>query len=328
MKRFASSGYGMAIFAALGFSIKSILVKLIFEYGVDPMTLLLMRMYVALPFFILALLWWEGPSALRVKPGELLRYTIMGVMGAGGAMYFSFVSLSHLSASLGTLVVYIYPSLTILLGFALHRHIKWAQIPAVVITFLGLALVVRIDLFGGSDISLIGVLTGLVAASCFALYNVMGEGLLKIESPIKVAAYCMTILTMVLGALFGVRSYPLTPEVWGLAALLGIFSGFIPFIMFLYGIKKIGAGKAAVVNSLGPVFNLIWAYLFFGEVLDGVQWTGVGAVVLGIVALKLRSPAGGGGDFFGRLRENLFRANFDQNLKKLLAFLSLPGIRK
>ena len=68
------------LFAAAGsiaFSGKAIIVKLAYRYGVDAVTLIMLRMLFALPLF-LALSWW----ASRGKP-PLTRHDWLGVLGLG-----------------------------------------------------------------------------------------------------------------------------------------------------------------------------------------------------------------------------------------------------
>ena len=54
-----ASGLLLAVLGAIAFSGKAIIVKLAYRHGVDAMTLLMLRMALALPFFIL-MTWWAG----------------------------------------------------------------------------------------------------------------------------------------------------------------------------------------------------------------------------------------------------------------------------
>ena len=60
-------GLALAMFGAVAFSGKAIIVKLAYRYGVDAVTLIMLRMLFALPFFV-ALAWWAGrPGAAAPK---------------------------------------------------------------------------------------------------------------------------------------------------------------------------------------------------------------------------------------------------------------------
>lgn len=283
MKRLAVSGYFLIVLSALGFSFKAILVKTAYGYGVDPITLMLMRVFISLPFFITTLFLVEGKSALKVTVRNLLLFAFMGIVGIGCAMLFSFYSIEVIDASLATLVVFTYPAMTmVILLFFLKERATTSKIVSLIVTFFGLTLVIRIDRIDFLAVNEKGIIFGLIAAFCFALYNTLNERALKDVSPIRLTSYCMVFLVGFFAFFFGNRPYPDSLEVWGIAALLGIFAGFMPFLSFSYGVKKIGAGRAVIISSLGPVFTVLWAYFFLGERLDIVQISGMAMIVVGV----------------------------------------------
>jgi len=291
MKRLAKSGYFLVMVAALGFSFKSILVKAAYGYGVEPMNLMLMRIFIALPLYIATLLIAEGRDAFTVSARELLLFAFMGIVGIGCAMLFSFYSLELIDASLATLVVFTYPAMTvILLLLFFGERASAAKIVSLIVTFLGLIMVVRVDRVDFINLNGRGILLGLVSAFAFALYNAMSERAVKGVSPVRLITYCMFFFAAFFGVLFGNRAYPDAPEVWGLAALLGLFTGYMPFLCFLYGIKRIGAGRAVIIGSLGPVFTITWAFILLGERLDTVQVGGMVVAIVGVLALRLGEP--------------------------------------
>jgi len=291
MKRLTASGYFVVILAALGFSFKSILAKFAFGYGVDAMTLLLMRVFISIPLILLTLFCTEGIGAFRVSAKELLLLAFMGIMGLGGAMLFSFYSLELIDASLSTLVVYTYPALTVVLLMVLFKEKAGAlKFISLTLTAIGLFMIVRADRSDFFSLNIMGVIFALIAAICFATYNVLCQRALKSISPLRVTSFCMVCLGVFFGLVFRGGPYPADFEVWGIAALLAIFSGFLPFILFLYGIKRIGAGRTVIIGSVGPVFTVLWAYMLFGERLDAVQLSGMAIVILGVMTLRLTDP--------------------------------------
>ena len=75
-----AAGAGLALLAALGFSLKAIFVKLAYPYGVDAITLLALRMGFALPVFL-----WVGLREQRVGAslarGDWGRLALLGCLG-------------------------------------------------------------------------------------------------------------------------------------------------------------------------------------------------------------------------------------------------------
>lgn len=291
MKKIAASGYLLTLMSTIAFSFKPILVKIAYGYGVDAMTLMLMRIFIAMPFFIAALYIIEGKSALQTAPVDLAIFAFMGIVGIGGAMLFSFYSIEVIDASLSTVIVFTFPSITLLMLIVfLREKARAPMILSALTTFLGLILVVRVDKVDLLAANGKGIIFSLTAAISFAAYNVLSERVMKNISPTRVITYCMVFLTGFFGIFFGNRTYPRVPELWLIASILGIFTGFLPFLLYNYGVKKIGAGKAVIVSSLGPVFTVLLAFMFLNERFDIVQIFGMAMIVIGVMVLKLKSP--------------------------------------
>ena len=110
-----AAGIAMALLGSIAFSGKAIIVKLAYRYGVDPVTLLMYRMLFALPVFLL-MGWWAG----RGKPGLVLRDWLgvawLGFTGYYLASYLDFAGLHYISASLERLILYLNPTLVLLLS--------------------------------------------------------------------------------------------------------------------------------------------------------------------------------------------------------------------
>ena len=114
-KESAATGAALALLAALGFSLKAIFVKLSYPYGVDAITLLALRMGFSLPFFL-----WIGlreqRSGEQLARGDWGRLFLLGCFGYYGASILDFWGLEYISAGLERLILFTYPTLTILIG--------------------------------------------------------------------------------------------------------------------------------------------------------------------------------------------------------------------
>ena len=291
MNRLFSSGYGLVIFSALGFSFKSIFAKLAFSYGTDAMTLMLMRIYVSLPFFLVVLWYLEGREGFRLNMKEVLYFAILGIAGLGCAMLFSLYSLESIAASLSTILVFTYPAMTVILGlFISGQQVTAGRWVSLLITFAGLVLVVNPDKAMMSSVESQGLYLALASALCYAFYNLYSEKALQRVSPAKLTTYSMVFFVAFFGVLFGNRAYPGPGPVWTIAMFMGVVSGFLPFLCYMYGVKKIGAAKAVIISSMGPLFTVVWAGFFLGERLSFIQLAGMVFIIAGVMSIKIRSP--------------------------------------
>ncbi len=116
-----TSGLLLAAAGAIAFSGKAIIVKLAYQYGVDSITLLMFRMLFAMPFFLL-LAWWAGRGQ-----APLTRRDVWGVLGLGFSGYYlssylDFLGLQYISASFERLILYLNPTLVLILGWVLYKR--------------------------------------------------------------------------------------------------------------------------------------------------------------------------------------------------------------
>ena len=117
------SGLLLAVLGAIAFSGKAIIVKLAYRYGVDAVTLIMYRMLFALPLF-LAMVWWVDHRV----PGQRVRFTRrdwLGIAGLGFSGYYlasflDFWGLQYISANLERLILYLNPTLVLLLGWLMQ----------------------------------------------------------------------------------------------------------------------------------------------------------------------------------------------------------------
>lgn len=136
--------YGMlfALLAAFGFSFKAILVKLAYAWQpVDAITLLALRMLFALPFS------WPLPGMraaaanARVAADDWLRLTWLGLTGYYLASILDFWGLGYINAGLERLILFLYPTLVVLLGAWLgRRRVARREIWALALSYGGIAV--------------------------------------------------------------------------------------------------------------------------------------------------------------------------------------------
>lgn len=109
--------------AAIGFSSKAILIELAYADSaqLDAITLMTWRMMLSLPFFLAVALWdREANSATPTQ--DWLALIVLGVMGYYLASLFAFIGLEYISAGLERLILFLYPTIVVLLGDIIQRH--------------------------------------------------------------------------------------------------------------------------------------------------------------------------------------------------------------
>lgn len=284
----------LAILAAFGFSFKAILVKLAYPYGVDAITLLALRMAFALPVFL-----WVGFAASRGAPALSARawmgVGLMGLAGYYGASIFDFLGLQYISAGLERLILFIYPTLTLVFSMALaRRSASRRELAALALCYAGIGAAFWHDLEFAADASTIWLGGGLVFASalCYALYLTGSAGLIARLGTARFAALATLVSSVaVFGHFLATRSVTVLAQPWpvyGYALAMGLFSTALPVFAQSAAIRRLGSARVALVSMLGPLATIGFAGWLLAEPLALAQLFGAALVIAGVALASRR----------------------------------------
>jgi len=287
-----ATGLILATLGAIAFSGKAIIVKLAYRYGVDAVTLIMYRMLFALPIFAV-MAWW----ASRGKPA-LTRHDWWGVLGLGFTGYYlasflDFAGLAYISASLERLILYLNPTLVLLLGLVLYkRHISRRQALGMAISYCGVILVFGHEInFAGANAAL-GALLVFGSAVSYAIYlSFSGELVQRLGSLRLVGLATSVACVLCIGQFVMLRPMHaalVAPEVIWLSVLNAILCTAAPVLMVMMAVERIGAGVAAQTGMVGPMSTILMGVLLLGEPFTAWVAAGTALVVAGIFVFTSR----------------------------------------
>ena len=289
-------GVLLVVTSALLFSAKAVFVKLAYPYGVDALTLLTLRMGIALPCFATIAIIEERRHLRRAvakTPGSLrVSVALLGAIGYWLAAYLDFAGLVHITASLERVVLFAYPTFTVLLGRVLFGHRIGARAGvALAVSYAGIALALGGEARSSGPHAAVGAAMVALSALVYAGYLVGSGRIIPRYGAARFVAHALTAacfavlahfaLTRPLGALV----VPL--PVLGLAALMAILSTVIPTLMLGIGIGRIGASEAAIAGSVGPISTLVLGAVFLHERITATQAIGSALVLAGVTSLSI-----------------------------------------
>jgi len=288
-----SSGLLLAAAGSIAFSGKAIIVKLAYLHGVDAITLVMLRMLVALPFFI-AMAWWAGRHQAPLTRNDWLGVLGLGFLGYYLSSYLDFLGLQYISASFERLILYLNPTLVLVLGWVLYkRKITYRQGMAMAVSYSGVLLVF------GHEVSLVGDNIGLGAilvfgsAISYAIYLTYSGELVKRLGSLRLAGLATTvacffcILQFVL--LKPVAALNVVPEVIWLSMLNATVCTVLPVLLIMMAIERIGPGLTSQIGMIGPLSTLTMGAFFLNETFN--LWILMGTVlVLGGVFWVTKAP--------------------------------------
>ena len=284
-------GLAMGMLGAIGFSGKAIIVKLAYRHGVDTVTLLMLRMLLALPFFI-AMVWWtqhrKGSVPVRLSMREWLGVVWLGFCGYYLASFLDFAGLQYVSASLERLILYLYPTLVLLLGIVLYRkRASRHQWIGMAVSYAGVVAVFA------HELRLTGADTGLGAALVFgsavsyALYlSYSGELVRRLGALRLVGLASCVACVLCVGQFALLRPVSvvadLGAEVWWLSVLNASLCTVLPVVLVMLSIERIGSALASQAGMVGPMSTLVMAALVLDEPLSPWLLLGTALVMSGV----------------------------------------------
>jgi drug/metabolite transporter (DMT)-like permease len=250
-------------------------------------------MVLSLPFFA-AVAWWlknEPPIARRDWAGIVG----LGFLGYYLASLLDFVGLQYVPAGLGRLIMFLYPTLVVILSaLFLAKRPTTRELAALAVTYTGIALVLSQQLGAPAEHRLFFFGAALVfsSAMCYAVYLVTGSQLVKRVGSMRFTAYTMMVSTLPAVIQFGILEGPAALElpriVWFYAIVLATVCTVLPVFLVAEALKRIGANQFALIGGLGPVTTVLADFVLLDGSLGALQLLGGALVITGVLLVTLK----------------------------------------
>jgi drug/metabolite transporter (DMT)-like permease len=252
----------------------------------------MLRMLFALPFF-LAMSWWASRHTTQRKPVPLTRKDILGIVWLGVTGYYlasflDFAGLQYITASLERLILYLNPTLVLLLGLVLFgRRIGRRQTAGMAISYGGVLLVFGHEVtLQGVDVALGAVLVFLSAVS-YALYLFYSGEIVRRLGSMRLVGLATSVACLLCITQFVVlrpldAALAVAPEVIWLSVLNATLCTVLPVMMVMMAIERIGAGLAAQVGMVGPMSTMAMGVAVLGEPFTAWLVAGTVLVIAGV----------------------------------------------
>lgn len=279
------TGVLLAGAGAIAFSCKAIIIKLAYRYGVDAVTTIMYRMLFALPLF-LTLSWWAGRNRPAPSAQDWRTLFGLGFCGYYLASYLDFAGLQYISANLERLILYLNPTIVLLAGKLLFKTpVSRAQWLALGLSYIGVLVVFGHDVRSGPDIGL-GTLLVFGSAVSYALYLVYSGQIVHRLGAMRVTGLGTSIACFLCIAQFFILKPPsamlVAPEVLWLSVLNAVLCTFVPVLVTMMALERIGAGITAQIGMIGPMSTIALSVLVLDEPFNAWIAAGTALVVSGV----------------------------------------------
>lgn len=288
-------GFLLVFFGAICFSSKAIMIKLAYQLEVDALSLLTLRMVFALPFFVIVAVLNKKTAVQEAVSGrDYLKIIGLGLLGYYTASILDFMGLKYITAGLERLILFIYPTIVVLLSFFFFKkQINKTVYLALLLTYMGVGIVFIDDLRMGNNKNIFlgaGLIFG--SAITYAVYLVGTERLIPRIGSVRFTAYAMIVSSLAVIVHFliirPVSIFELSNDVYIYGLAIAIIATVIPTFMITEGIKQIGAGKASIIASIGPITTITLEYFILNEPFTGYEFIGTALVMAGVLMVSLK----------------------------------------
>ncbi|WP_298533352.1 DMT family transporter [uncultured Algibacter sp.] len=286
-------GVVLGVLGVVLFSSKAVMVKLSYNYNVDPISILLIRMLFSFPFYIvIAYIYRNQNSHTNVTLKDYSWLVFFGFIGYYLASYFDFIGLTYIKASLERIILFLYPTFVILFNrLFLKQKITKVQTGAIALTYLGIIIAFSNEVVISGDEAYLGGFFILLSAVTYASYLVGSGWLIPKFGVMKFTAYAMMISCLCVFVHYSLISeidlFSFSWEVYFIGFLIAVFATVIPSFFVSASIKMINSSNFAIVAGMGPISTIILASLFLNESLTLLQLFGALVVIVGILLVSI-----------------------------------------
>lgn len=279
------------LLAATCWSFIGVAYRLILDgYDVSPVTLITFRTTtaaVAVMAYVLL-----RPN-LRRQVGRVRSLNNAALLLIGGTVSITGFNIALIYAfevagvAVGTVLLYLAPSIVALGSWLAFKYrISTSQRVALVLSLCGVVGVSGV-ITGGETFQIGGPVLGILAATGYASYSLVGQVLLTRWHPIVVVGLSQSVGAIAAWIVKVAVDGPMLPNPAAIAwivGITGIMTTLVPMVLYTWGLSKLGAPRASLLTTIEPVLAVGLAFVVLDESLTVYQLAG-GSLVIGAVVL-------------------------------------------
>jgi DME family drug/metabolite transporter len=264
-------------------------------HPIDPLILSQSRTTFSL-LVLLPILLRRGGRRIFMPTRDLVQCLVLGMLGVAASNYFYYVAIQKTSVAIAITVQYTAPVWVLLYVVARgQQKLALQKVIAVAVAITGIAL--TIGIVGGKSGSALhikswGFLAAALASFSFAFYNVAGHQVLARYDRWRVLVWTLisaSIFWLLVNPPGKVAAAHYAPAQWAFLFVFSMLSVLGPFSLYFLGLQYLEPTRAIIASCMEPVFSILLAAAFLGEVVRPIQTLGIVLVLAAIVIVQLPS---------------------------------------
>jgi drug/metabolite transporter (DMT)-like permease len=136
-----------------------------------------------------------------------------------------------------------------------------------------------------------GVLGGIIASFSYAFYNIVAQELVSRHHQFKIMFYALlaaTVFWLLVNPPQKLVAEHFTGAQWAFLFLFACLSTLLPYFFYFTGLKYLDPTRAVIASCLEPVFAILFAVTFVGEILRPVQVLGIAGVLVATILVQVQ----------------------------------------
>jgi len=287
-------GYLLIVVASVIWGTLGVFGKLAFGYGIDPQTLIALRLLISSTTLLLPILLVKR-DLLKIGRKDVGWFLVLGFFAVALQRITYFYAIDLITATIAAMLYYTYPVIvTIYASLFLKERITLQTALAVVLTFSGVALVVKAYETSWFNANLAGIALGMLSSVFFAMFFLLTKKLRSQYTNWTLVLYgdgigALILLPVTLNSLPDIVSYP--QQLWVLLLTIAWFSSLLAYLLYSYALKHVESSKGSILSVIEPLSAAFFSLTILGEQFEPLQAFGVALALLGIVLLFYRSKS-------------------------------------
>ncbi|MGL1903252.1 MAG: DMT family transporter [Fibrobacterales bacterium] len=283
----------LTVIGTILFSSKVLLAKWAYLHGASPLTVLMLRMASAAPFYIIIGIIASQRSKVPITKKEWLTLLFLGIIGYYLSSFMDFTGMQYISSGLERMILYLYPTFVFIISVGiLKQKITRRVLVALIISYSGILCMFFGDVnFDNSD-QLFGSFLIVAAAFTFAIFLVVGGKLIKKIGSIRFTSYAMLTSAVSLVTHFSIASpigfAEISTDVLLIGSAIGAGCTVLPSFMINKGLAELGPERVSIYGAVGPVTVLVLGSVVYDEPFTALKIVGAILVILGGVTLSIK----------------------------------------
>lgn len=281
-------GYLLIVAASVLWGTMGIFGKLAFAYGINPVILTALRIFISSVTMLILIVLLKR-NLLKIERKDLPQLLIFGLLAVALQRIAYFYTVDLTTATIAAVFFYTYPIfVTIHASLFLKEEITLSIVLAIVLTFSGVALVVKAYETSWLSTNPLGLAFGMLTSILFALYFLMTKKLRNSYTNWTLLLYGDGIGAIALApalclSFSEIVSYP--QQLWLLVFVMALFPSLTAYLLFSYALKHVESSKGSILSVTEPLAAAMFSATILGEQFEPLQIVGVSLALTGIVLL-------------------------------------------